>query len=304
MVNFSPLAAEIISLVWDIPANFNGFRVLAALLHGTPLLGASQTLWRWTEGTTYIRQGGHHVGHWPTFLASCSEQWMLCELSVACSDDTAVQAGVESTWHSRQDTRLVSPSQYASRHPTCQSCRSAAVTAARLSTARFHTSHATDFTACSSSAEWHKTLGCCRSAVEWYEVSTDTLRSSWRCDTCQLPRDATRQHQHCWPRLVPSSSCSWKCTSSWFSASEKQWYWPASRNNIWHSTCRPAPWWLHSETWIAASWWLDCCKWIRIPSLRDSSLDVYTCSHTEDRVAYPPVLMVVFQVTLVQRRCR
>jgi len=36
MVNFSPLAAEIVSLVWGIPANFNGFRVLAALMH-TPL---------------------------------------------------------------------------------------------------------------------------------------------------------------------------------------------------------------------------------------------------------------------------
>jgi len=22
----------------------------------------------WTEGATYIQQGGHHVGHWPTFL--------------------------------------------------------------------------------------------------------------------------------------------------------------------------------------------------------------------------------------------
>jgi len=28
------LAAEIISLVWDTPANFNSFRILAALLHG------------------------------------------------------------------------------------------------------------------------------------------------------------------------------------------------------------------------------------------------------------------------------
>jgi len=28
----------------------------------------SQTLRLWTEGTTYIRQGDHHVGHWPTFL--------------------------------------------------------------------------------------------------------------------------------------------------------------------------------------------------------------------------------------------
>ena len=32
------------------------------------VVGVSQTLWRWTEGATYIRQGGHHVGHWPTFL--------------------------------------------------------------------------------------------------------------------------------------------------------------------------------------------------------------------------------------------
>jgi len=34
MVNFGPLVAEILSLVWGTPANFNGFRVLAALLHG------------------------------------------------------------------------------------------------------------------------------------------------------------------------------------------------------------------------------------------------------------------------------
>ena len=34
MVNFGPLAAENVSLVWGTPANFNGFGVLAALLHG------------------------------------------------------------------------------------------------------------------------------------------------------------------------------------------------------------------------------------------------------------------------------
>jgi len=55
MVNFGPLAAEIGPVVWGTPANFNGFRVLAALLHGTPVVGASQTLQRWTEGATYIR---------------------------------------------------------------------------------------------------------------------------------------------------------------------------------------------------------------------------------------------------------
>jgi len=68
MVNFGPITAENCWRVWGIPANFNGFRVLAALLHGTPAVGVSQTLRRWTEGATYIRQGGHHVGHWPTFL--------------------------------------------------------------------------------------------------------------------------------------------------------------------------------------------------------------------------------------------
>jgi len=35
MVNFVPLAAEIVSLVCGTPANFNGFRFLAALLHST-----------------------------------------------------------------------------------------------------------------------------------------------------------------------------------------------------------------------------------------------------------------------------
>jgi len=34
MVIFNPLVAEIVLLVWGTPANFNGFLVLAALLHG------------------------------------------------------------------------------------------------------------------------------------------------------------------------------------------------------------------------------------------------------------------------------
>jgi len=44
MVNYGPLAAEIGPVVWGTPANFNGFRVLAALVHGTPVVGVSQTL--------------------------------------------------------------------------------------------------------------------------------------------------------------------------------------------------------------------------------------------------------------------
>ena len=42
MVNCGVLAAEMVLLVWGTPENFNGFRILAALLHGTPVLGVSQ----------------------------------------------------------------------------------------------------------------------------------------------------------------------------------------------------------------------------------------------------------------------
>jgi len=134
MVNFGLLAAEICWRVWGTPANFNGFRVLAALQQRRRSAEANQTLhnvwpcpallhyiyipggsyppdrilpgakftlrpslafsyiasvtarhsssgrqpkftawykeWNYrtfVEGATYIRQGGHHVGHRPTF---------------------------------------------------------------------------------------------------------------------------------------------------------------------------------------------------------------------------------------------
>jgi len=44
MVNFGLLVAEIVLLVWDTPDNFNGFRVLASLLHGTLVVGIRETL--------------------------------------------------------------------------------------------------------------------------------------------------------------------------------------------------------------------------------------------------------------------
>jgi len=50
MVNIGPLTAEIGPLVWGTPANFNGFRVLEALMHGSQVVSVSQTLRRWTEG--------------------------------------------------------------------------------------------------------------------------------------------------------------------------------------------------------------------------------------------------------------
>jgi len=53
MMNFGPLAAEIVSLVWGTTPNFNWS------LYSTGLC---------IEGATYVRQGDHHVGHWLTFL--------------------------------------------------------------------------------------------------------------------------------------------------------------------------------------------------------------------------------------------
>jgi len=42
-MTISPRVAEIGSLVWGTPANFNGFCVLAALLHGTVVVGVGHT---------------------------------------------------------------------------------------------------------------------------------------------------------------------------------------------------------------------------------------------------------------------
>jgi len=54
MANFGPLAAEVGSGVSGTPPNFNGFRVLAALLHGTLVVGVSQILRPRTERAAYI----------------------------------------------------------------------------------------------------------------------------------------------------------------------------------------------------------------------------------------------------------
>ena len=44
MVNFGPLAAEIVSGVWGSAANFNGFRVLASLLYWRRSRDVNKTL--------------------------------------------------------------------------------------------------------------------------------------------------------------------------------------------------------------------------------------------------------------------
>jgi len=94
MVNFSLLAAEICWRVWGTPAHFNRFCVLAALLHCTLVVGVSQTLLCWTQGTTYIRQGGHHVGHWLTFKFEDAlvDNFLICNkcknMEIMCSKTT------------------------------------------------------------------------------------------------------------------------------------------------------------------------------------------------------------------------
>ena len=67
MVNVGPLAAEIVSLVWGTPANFNGFRVFAALLHGTLLVGVSQTA---------ALNRGHHL-----YSAGRPSRWAFAHIS-------------------------------------------------------------------------------------------------------------------------------------------------------------------------------------------------------------------------------
>ena len=67
MVNFGPLATEIISLVWGTPRNFNGFHGLAALLHGTLVVGVSQT--------AALNRGRH------LYSAGRPSRWALAHIS-------------------------------------------------------------------------------------------------------------------------------------------------------------------------------------------------------------------------------
>jgi len=64
-----PLVAEIGLVVWGTPANFNGFRILAALLYGTSVLGVSQTLRALNRGR-YL------------YLAGRPSRWALAHILV------------------------------------------------------------------------------------------------------------------------------------------------------------------------------------------------------------------------------
>jgi len=68
MVNFGSLAAEIGPVVWGTTANFNGFHILAALLHSTPVVGVSQT--------AALNRGCH------LYLAGRPSRWALAHILV------------------------------------------------------------------------------------------------------------------------------------------------------------------------------------------------------------------------------
>jgi len=71
MVNFGLLTAEICWRVWGTPANFNGFRILTALLHGTLVVGVSQT--------AALNRGRH------LYLAGRPSCWALAHILVIMS---------------------------------------------------------------------------------------------------------------------------------------------------------------------------------------------------------------------------
>jgi len=68
MVNLGPLTAKAGSGVWGTHANFNGFRVLAALLHGTLVVGVSQT--------AALNRGRH------LYSAGRPSRWVLAHILV------------------------------------------------------------------------------------------------------------------------------------------------------------------------------------------------------------------------------
>jgi len=71
MANFGPLTAEIGLPVWGTPANVNGFRVLAALLHGSPVVGVSQTLRRSLNGGRHLYSAGRPSRWALAHISSC-----------------------------------------------------------------------------------------------------------------------------------------------------------------------------------------------------------------------------------------
>jgi len=110
MVHFGILADEIVSLVWGTPGNFNGFRVLAALLHDTLEVGLSQTV--------ALNRGRH------LYSAGRPSRWALAHILVEYEFlgfsvnkfPQLIKGDVQAQWHNDLQTQLrfnkYSPTKY------------------------------------------------------------------------------------------------------------------------------------------------------------------------------------------------
>ena len=67
MVNFAATSGWDRSGSLRHPCKFQRVSHLDSVPARRLVVGISQTLRRWTEGATYVWQGDHPVGHWPTF---------------------------------------------------------------------------------------------------------------------------------------------------------------------------------------------------------------------------------------------
>jgi len=77
------------------PTKFQLVSRLGSVTAWHVVVGVSQTLRRWIEGATYVRQGDHHVGHWPTFLVvfsftrQCGDTvGVMCKFCNSCVEYT------------------------------------------------------------------------------------------------------------------------------------------------------------------------------------------------------------------------
>ena len=106
MVNFGILTAETYWRVWGTRTNFNSFRVLAALLHGTLVEGVSQTLWRWTEGATYIWQG--RPSRWALAHILVAHVFLQCWWMISLRSMSSSQLELRSSaWEMQKSARYV-----------------------------------------------------------------------------------------------------------------------------------------------------------------------------------------------------
>jgi len=101
MVNFGPLAV-IVSLVWGTPGKFNGFFILTALLHGTLVVGVSQTaaLNRGRHLYSAGRTSRWELAHISSFL-NCCIMAKYCDEYVCVSVCVSLSASISPEPHMR-----------------------------------------------------------------------------------------------------------------------------------------------------------------------------------------------------------